>query len=350
MKNTKGTKIKISNIVLGGILAIAVFWANSISYVYSLETTEIEVPAGYKAEILATSDPGFRYNDVTFSLTDELIVSVSAQSRVSCDSHIASISPEGVVSRFADICIDAPIPVAFGPYTGSLLFFAETAGYWDYVYTVPAGGTPYDVQLFASGFVVPLDLAFSPDGDLYLADIYSGTIYRVNPEGEVSPFVSGFRADTSGYPFLYGLGFGIAFDSEGVLFVADGGAGIVYRVSADGVISPFASGFDSPVALAFAPNGDLFVADLVAGIIYSVSSDGVISPFTSGFKYPLSLSFDPNGDLYVLEWESIEWALWPSTRIIKISRCSAGVHSHIFAEYKKSTRHQKKEENMGSDF
>lgn len=321
MKNMKETKTKIGRLSVVGILVLAVFLVSSISAAFGQVTTEIVVAGGYEAEILATSKPGFVYNDLTFSPSGDLIVSVGAESRRPCDSYIASISQSGLETRFADICIDAPSAVAFNPFMENLLFFTDQAGYWNRVFTVPLGGTPNEVRVLASGFVLPLDLAFAPNGELYVADVWFGTVYKLNTQGLVTPFVGGFTKDTTGYPLTYKKWLGIAFDSAGLLYVSDGGAGTIYKVLPDGQKSVFASGFILPTGIAFSPNGDLFVADTSVGAVYSLSQDGVTTLFASGFYHPVSLAFDQNGDLYVFEesQQSLIPYSWPPTRIIKIA-------------------------------
>jgi len=90
----------------------------------------------------------------------------------------------------------------------------------------------------------------------------------------------------------------LAFNSNGVLFEADGGSGNVYEFTASGIRSTFASGFaggydTGPCGLAFDSNGDLFVGDLGSGNIYEFTPNGVQSVFASGLDYPEYLAFAP---------------------------------------------------------
>ncbi len=103
--------------------------------------------------------------------------------------------------------------------------------------------------------VAAFHLAFGPDGALYVSAPTLAShdpIYRVTPDGEVEPFVDGF-----------GRPQGLAFDSDGSLYVADAVAGgsAVYRVRPDRpsererVISG-----GGLLGLAFDPHGGLVVA------------------------------------------------------------------------------------------
>lgn len=279
------------------IIVITAFLLNFVTVASSQVVSEIEVLPGYTAEIVAAPNPGFRYGDVAFSPNDGLMVSVVAYSRFPCDSYIAGISSDGIESRVADICIDAPHALAFSPLN-NLIYFSEVAGYSDHVFTVPPGGGPSDVTLFASGFVVPLDMAFGPDGSLYVADHYYGTVHKFNAGGELTQIISGFTAGRTGYPVFW---IGIAVDSSGILYVADGFASTVYKVTADGIASPFVTDILDPSAVSFSPEGDLFVADMSTNSVYSVSENGEINFFASGFDRPAALAFDDDGALYVFD-------------------------------------------------
>ena len=80
--------------------------------------------------------------------------------------------------------------------------------------------------------------------NLFAADYYSGNIYEYTPGGVQSTFASGL-ADP----------FGLAFNSAGDLFVADGNeqpfpSGSIYEFTPGGARSTFASGL-GPTGLAF---------------------------------------------------------------------------------------------------
>ena len=96
------------------------------------------------------------------------------------------------------------------------------------VYRVTAGGTP---QVFLEGFKTIIDLAFGPDGSLYVLEHASGPqffagpgqIIRVAPNGARSVALGGLDRPTS-----------IAIDRDGTMFVTNhgiaGGTGEVLRV------------------------------------------------------------------------------------------------------------------------
>ena len=88
---------------------------------------------------------------------------------------------------------------------------------------------------------------------------------------------------------------GLAYNSAGDLFVADMGSGNIYKFTPGGVKSTFASGLDNPDGLAFNSAGDLFVADSYN--IYEYTPSGARRTFASGVE-PLDLAFNSAGDLF----------------------------------------------------
>ena len=97
----------------------------------------------------------------------------------------------------------------------------------------------------------------------------------------------------------------MAFDSAGNLLVANPDTGKIFKFAPDGKRSTFASGLAHPFGIAFDKNGNLFVAEMQpdqkSGIILKFAPDGKRSTFASGLTQPLFLSFDSGGNLFVLD-------------------------------------------------
>jgi len=131
-----------------------------------------------------------------------------------------------------------PTSVALGPdghyYVGQLTGFPFPVGAAN-VYRVPAqGGTP---EVYAGGFTAVIDVAFGPDGSLYVLELaknglfdafvfndWTGALIRVAPDGTRTEIAEGA---------LYAPG-GVAVDSDGTLYVTNNsifsGVGHVLRV------------------------------------------------------------------------------------------------------------------------
>jgi hypothetical protein len=156
-------------------------------------------------------------------------------------------------------------------------------------------------------------------GDLFATVNLGGTfnngaspIYRYTPDGSSSIFASALDTPR-----------GLAFDGAGNLFVEintnlDPSAdpppiqGAILKVTPDGLMSTFATGFPSNLflgGLATDSAGNVFVAatnlSQTATTIYKITPDGTVSPF---FSLPAGaggggMAFDSSGNLYVTAFD-----------------------------------------------
>ncbi len=182
-----------------------------------------------------------------------------------------------------------------------------------------------DVTEFLTGcdddpFLFPNDLAFGPDGHLYMTD--SGILFEefapggrvrndwrtVQPDGRV------YRIDTESGDIIQldsGIGFtnGIAFDAAGDLYVSETLTGMIYRyrLSAGAgsaqrepfgnVVAPYEEDeLRGPDGMKFAVDGDLYVTVFGQGDVTVLGRDGAVARRlkTSG-RAPTNLAFGPPG-------------------------------------------------------
>ena len=254
------------------------------------------------------------------------------------------------------------------------IFALVTAAHAQNLYVsanVPGGNhaifeyTPTGTQsTYATGLDNPRGLAFDSIGNLFATtahnadDIDLGKVLKFNPRNHVNTvgsaahfFFEGLAIDIAGNAYVMAndqtsptgastifkftpdgerivfgsvpsQGWGLAFDSAGNLYAADGGAQTIYKFAPNGTRtvfvgpSAFAEG-ESPVGLAFDSSGNLFVSietfsDPGADSIVYFSPTGLKSTFATGLTFPRGLAFDSSGNLFVAEANAI-----PDGRILK---------------------------------
>ena len=165
------------------------------------------------------------------------------------------------------------------------------------VHRVQPDGT---VTTVATDLGVACGIAFGPDGALYVGD-RSGSILRVR-DGHATQFAA-IPASVAA--------FHLAFGPDGALYVSAptlASHDSVYRVSVDGECEPFLDGFGRPQGLAFDSEGALYIADAVAGgsAVYRVRLDrpSERERVISGGGL-LGLAFDPRGGLAVASTDAV---------------------------------------------
>jgi len=155
-------------------------------------------------------------------------------------------------------------------------------------------------QFFFEGLAIDIAGNIYVMGNDVRSPVGASTIFKFTPSGDQIVFGS-----------VPGQGWGLAFDSAGNLYAADGGDQTIYKFAPDGTrtvfVGPdaFAPG-ESPVGLAFDSSGNLFVSietftDPGADSIVYFSPIGVKSPFATGLTTPRGLAFDSSGNLFVAE-------------------------------------------------
>ena len=167
--------------------------------------------------------------------------------------------------------------------------------------TVAGTGAPGDAgdggPATAATLTSPVALAFSPAGDLYIADADARRIRRVSRDGIVHAFAgNGADADTGdGGPALqasFRRPSGLAVNLHGSVFIADAEAHRVRKVLGDGSILTVAgvgqAGFsgdganassallNQPGAISIGAGGSLFIADAGNRRIRRVAANGTI--------------------------------------------------------------------------
>ncbi|HEV2329929.1 MAG TPA: hypothetical protein VGY56_14200 [Verrucomicrobiae bacterium] len=233
-----------------------------------------------------------------------MLMALSAQAQnllvsVYSTGDIYAITPGGTQSVFAS-GLDYPFGMAFS--SQGELFVANSAndaGETGYITEITPGGTQ---STFATG-VDPKALAFNSAGDLFESDYKSGNIYEYAPNGARSTFASGFSTPQA-----------LAFNNAGDLFVGAGygnGNGYIEEITPNGTQSLFASGLSFPSQLVFNSAGDLFVACQDTAAIYEYTPGGAQSTYATTPNGLWGLAFDNSGDLFATAYAGSIYEITP---------------------------------------
>ena len=145
---------------------------------------------------------------------------------------------------------------------------------------------------FVTDVMNPTGLAFDSDGLLYVSSRHEGVVYQVTPSGNKSVYVEGM-----------GVATGLAFDRDGNLYVGDR-SGTVFKISKARQIYVFAT-LEASIAayhLAFDADDNLYVTGPTTSsfdAVYRISKAGEVEIFYRGLGRPQGIALDAEGRLYV---------------------------------------------------
>jgi WD40 repeat protein len=152
----------------------------------------------------------------------------------------------------------------------------------------------------SGGLKNPGELAFGPNGDLFVSSSTKNGVYEYN--GTTGAFVREYTAGLSSPR-------GLAFAADGSLLVASAGNDSIVKFALNGTPEgTFATAAGAPIGITFGPDGDLYAA--IASSTQN-AKDGYVERFdgttgaalgafgTGHLNNPQSLTFGPDGNLYV---------------------------------------------------
>ncbi len=146
---------------------------------------------------------------------------------------------------------------------------------------VPGSGGMKDGPAAEALFQSPHAVAWTPDGDLLVADIGNARIRRLRSalvqtvagSGEVG------RQDGEGVEASFHYPMDIALAADGTLWIADAGSHSVRSLDPTGSVSTLdlTSGIDTPHGIAVGPDEVLYLAEMARHRILAVNPDGEVT-------------------------------------------------------------------------
>jgi sugar lactone lactonase YvrE len=150
----------------------------------------------------------------------------------------------------------------------------------------------YNPKPFASDIMNATGLAFDSEGTLYVSSRHDGIVYQLTPSGSMSVYVEGM-----------GVATGLAFDPDENLYVGDR-SGTIFKISRSRQIYVFTTLEPSIAAyhMAFGPDGYLYVSGPTTSSydsVYRCAPSGEVEAFYRGLGRPQGVAFDREGNLYI---------------------------------------------------
>jgi sugar lactone lactonase YvrE len=151
----------------------------------------------------------------------------------------------------------------------------------------------------AARFESPSGIVADRDGTMYVADATASTVRKITAAGEVTTFAgkAGVRGRTDGFrtEARFDQPTDIALDSAGTMYLTDPVAGVIRKITADGLVSTFAGS---------------------AGVKGSVDGVGAAARLNA----PTGIAVDDRGNLYVTdEWESTVRKITPAGEVTTLA-------------------------------
>jgi DNA-binding beta-propeller fold protein YncE len=198
-------------------------------------------------------------------------------------------------------------------------------------------GTPGEPAPFMSGepFNKPTNIAFGPDGDIYVSDGYGNAhVHRLSPDGELIQTWGGSGSD----PGEFYISHDIRIDEEGFVYVADRENHRVQVFDRDGEVQAVWGRLHRPCGLAIAGTGNrrrVYVAELGPlfrnRVPFAPNLGARVTVLDAGgdvlgrhgaldrgtdpdqFVAPHGIAVDSHGDVYVGEVANGQWPTYSPT-------------------------------------
>ena len=211
--------------------------------------------------------------------------------RLQCDDQFSPPARLNVARKLAGDLHPVSNP-AFDPDDGALFVTRSGSRGEELPVTLFRIDLSGEVMEFSGDVPNPTGIAFGSDGTMFVTSRLEGVVYKLTPFKEAVTFARNL-----------GVATGVAFDQDGVMHVGDR-TGTIFKVNGIGEerawtqIEPSVSAFH----LAFGPDDSLYVSGPTVSsfdCIWRINPDGDVDIFYKGLGRPQGLAFDIEGNLYV---------------------------------------------------
>jgi gliding motility-associated-like protein len=137
----------------------------------------------------------------------------------------------------------------------------------------------------------PTGIAINKAGDLFVADITAGSVYKL-PAGGGAPV-----------NILTGLNtpLGVATDAAGNVYAAALGNTTIKKVTPEGVITNLGNGLSFPTGLTVDAAGNIYVNETANHAVKKITAAGVTTTITTALSFPYGITVDVPGNIYVAD-------------------------------------------------
>ena len=154
----------------------------------------------------------------------------------------------------------------------------------------------------------PYGIAIAPDGTLYVSDFTDGRIFRIRGNTLVSVAGGGAQAEGPGSKANIFGPLQMAFSPDGDLYIGEGGGTRISRLDKHGNLSTVASTLGTVQGLAFGPGGSLFasIVDQVTTVIPAGRAPIDFSSIGGPAVFPGFLTFGADENLYIADQSPVK--------------------------------------------
>lgn len=185
-------------------------------------------------------------------------------------------------------------------------------------YAGNGNSTSVDGTLTTSSFHNPYGIGFDPNGNIYVADYTSGKIRKISSSGSVTTL-----------PGTYGSPEDMVADSSGNVYVSSTSDNSIWKTKEGGTASQLTSSalINHPQGICWDWDGDMILANLGALNILKINPSGTVSIVagsTGAFTHPHDVKVDFAGNIYVADWSNAIKKITPTGVVSTLASCGVG--------------------------